>query len=221
MNSRQSVLIVVFFIVFGLAACSSGANEEVSAQLPVSTNSMTLTPEPTQALVLTVTPTFTSTPTEIPLPTQTPFYTPELVGEVLIGNGPDCDLYRLGYMNFEGDWRTYEVFFTDPVQCRPLALGDIQWVNYTYINHELVRYTKQFAHDIDRGALIDELRRRLDIEINEMSLYAVYPQNAGVANNHGFACVNDNSKEGEFVACFAELGDYSNRLIVHLTKTLE
>jgi len=148
-------------------------------------------------------------PTETTTPTTTPL--PELVGQVESVAGGPCDLFRMGEFQFEGDWRIYEVFFTDPVQCKTIKQGNIWWVNYTHIEDKVVKYTKDFAHDIDSGALIDELERRLGVTINEMSQYALYPNKAGASTGLGIACLNDsNSIKGEYAACVGELRYYDN-----------
>ncbi len=216
---QQSIILAVFTCIL-VAGCTPGDTPDTSTPTNTTIPTATNTPVPSNPDEPTNTPTpsETTTPTPIPLP--------ELVGQVEIGAGGPCDVYRMGEFQFEGDWRIYEVFFTDPVQCNKLKQGDIRWVNYTHIEDKVVKYTKDFAHDIESGALIDELGRRLGVTINEMSQYAIYPNKAGVSNGHGIACLNDsNSIKSEYAACVGELRYFDNdngfRLIVHLAEIIE
>ena len=214
---QQSITLAVFTCIL-VAGCTPTDTPDTSTLTNTTIPNATNTPVPST----TDEPSNTPTPTETTTPTTTPV--PELVGQVESAAGEPCDVYRMGEFQFEGDWRIYEVFFTDPVQCKTIKQGNIWWVNYTHIEDKVVKYTKDFAHDIDSGALIDELERRLGVTINEMSQYAIYPNEAGASNGLGIACLNDsNSIKGEYAACVGELryGDNGFRLIVHLAEIIE
>ena len=215
MKKLTPIILAVFTCIL-VAGCTPTDTPDTSTPINTTIPTATNTPVPSNPDE----PTNTHTPTE----TTTPTPLPELVGQVEIGAGEPCDVYRMGEFQFEGDWRIYEVFFTDPLQCKKLKQGDIRWVNYTHIEDKVVKYTKDFAHDIDSGALIDELGRRLGVTINEMSQYAIYPNKAGVSNGHGIACLNDsNSIKSDYAACVGELLYIDNgfRLIVHLAEIIE
>ena len=217
-NLLQRSIILALFICILVAGCAPTDTPDTSMPTNTTIPTATKTPIPSTPDEPSNTPAATETTT----PTQTPL--PELVGQVESAIAGPCDLYRMGEFQFEGEWRIYEVYFTDPVQCKTIKQGDIWWVNYTYIEDKAVKYTKDFAHEIDSGALIDELEKRLGITITEMSQYAIYPNDAGASNGLGIACLNDsNSIKGEYAACVGELLYIDNgfRLIVHLAEIIE
>ena len=214
---QQSIILAVFICIL-VTGCTSTETPDISTPTDTTIPAATKTPLPPTPDQ----PTNTSAPTETTTPTPIPL--PELVGQVESAVGGPCDLYKMGEFQFEGEWRIYEVFYTDPVQCKTIKQGDIWWVNYTHIEDKAVKYTKDFAHEVDTGALIDELGSRLGITINEMSQYAIYPNDAGVDNGRGIACLNDsNSIQGEYAACVGELQyvDHGFRLIVHLAEIID
>ena len=141
---QRSIILTVFtcILVVGCApADAPDTSTPIDTIIPTTTNS----PVPS----VPDQPTNTPAPTETTTPAPTPTPLPELVGQVEIRIGGPCDVYRMGEFQFEGDWRIYEVFYTDNVKCIILKQGDIRWVNYTNIDDKVVNYKKDFYHDID------------------------------------------------------------------------